>query len=370
MILHIEITGGIGGIEIFLLNIYKNIDRAKIQFDFVTSSDFVPLKENFIALGGTLYKIASPVNIIRYWRDLRKLIETNQYEIVHIHKNSAANILPFIICKLAGVKVIVSHAHNTASTKGPFFNALHKINQKILLQLQTNAFACSTLAAQWLYGNLYTAKNNVSILKNGVEVKKFIFNEIIRNEMRASLKLENSFVIGHVGRFTKQKNHIFLIDIFTELIKHKSNAVLLLCGLGELEGQIKEKVLKLGLDKRVFFLGERKDVNNIMQAMDVFVFPSLHEGLPLVGIEAQAAGLPIFMADTISSEVKISNLVTFLSLNDTVKIWAEKIIEKSELIKRANMATNIGEQGYDIEKTAKYLENFYMKSNLTRKNNA
>jgi len=370
MVLHIEITGGIGGIEIFLLNLYKNIDREQIQFDFVTSSNFVPLKENFHSLGGDVYKIASPVHILQYWRNLRNLIETNQYEIVHIHKNSAANLLPFIICKLLGVKVIVSHAHNTSSTKGTFFNVLHKINRQILTQIQTNAFACSKAAAQWLYGKGYTAKNNVSIFKNGVEVKNFVFNEFVRNEMRASLNLQDLFVIGHVGRFTKQKNHIFLIDIFAEIIKYKANAVLLLCGLGELEKQVKEKVFQLGLDKRVFFLGERKDVNKIMQAMDVFVFPSLHEGLPFVGIEAQAAGLPIFMADTISSEVKISNLVTFLSLKDTVEIWAKKIIETSACIKRTNMATIIGEQGYDIERTAKYLEDFYIKNSFTGKNNA
>lgn len=359
-ILHIEIRGGIGGIETFLLNLYTAIDKQKVQFDFISTANTVALEKKFTDKGACVYKIPEPLNIFKYYKSLKEIIKKNGYTIVHIHKNSAANIIPFIICKKLGIKTIVAHSHNTAPIKGRFSKILHRINRKRLLNIKTDAFACSELAAKWLYGTNYINKNGIQILKNGIDTQKFVFNSEVRKKVRNKLGINNSFVIGHVGRLMKQKNQEFLIDIFYKLLDKKANSVLVLCGMGELENELRTKVKKLNIEKKVLFLGSRTDINEIMQAMDVFVLPSLYEGLPVVGIEAQCSGLPMIVSDTVSSEIKISNLVTFLSLNSNIDEWVFNIIDSYERFERVDMSDVITKAGYNIKATAKYLENFYL----------
>jgi glycosyltransferase involved in cell wall biosynthesis len=358
-VLHIEIRGGIGGIETFLLNLYTAIDKKKVKFDFISTVNTVTLEKQFLDMGAKIYKIPEPFHIIKYYKTLYKIINENNYSIVHIHKNSAANIIPFIICKKIGVKTIISHSHNTAPTKCKVSKILHRINQRYLIKIKTHSFACSQVAAEWLYGKNYLKNNSVKIIKNGIETSKFKFDDKKREKIRKQLGINENFVIGNVGRFTKQKNHKFLIDIFYELLKVKSNSVLILCGIGDLEYELKEKINKLKINDKVMFLGLRKDINDIMQAMDVFVLPSLYEGLPLVSIEAQCSGLPIIVSDTVSNEIKISDLVTFVSLNSNVDEWVRNIISSYEKSKRLDMCNIVKDAGYDIIKTAKCFEKFY-----------
>lgn len=359
-VLHIEVRGGIGGIETFLLNLYTAIDKKKVQFDFISTASTVTLEKQLVCMGSTVYKIPEPYHILKYYKSLYKIISENKYSIVHIHKNSAANIIPFIICKKIGVKTIIAHSHNTSPIKGGISKILHKINQKLLLKIQTNSFACSKVAAGWLYGKNYIITNNVRIIKNGIQTRKFMFNEDKRKKIRNELCINNeSFVIGNVGRLMKQKNQSFLIDIFYELLKEKPNSILILCGTGELENELKDKVKNLNIDNKVLFLGLRKDVNDIMQAMDVFVFPSLYEGLPLVAIEAQCAGLPMIVSDTVSDEIRISNLVHYISLNSPKSEWVKSIVNSYADNIRVDMSEVIQDNGYDISNTAKYFEDFY-----------
>lgn len=203
-------------------------------------------------------------------------------------------------------------------------------------------------------------KKQFYYIHNGIEINKFEFNYEVRERIRKELNIENRFVVGHVGRFFKQKNHEFLIDIMNTLIKKEPNAVLLLIGIGELQDSIKKKVIESGIEDKVIFFGASDNVNELLQAMDVFVMPSFHEGLPVVGIEAQAAGLPCIFSDTIAHEVNISGSVEFLSLKNDSTYWADKVINsKVNNLERRKNADRVRSAGYDIQSTADDLTNIY-----------
>lgn len=359
-VLHIEIRGGIGGIETFLSNLYSAIDKQKVQFDFISTASTLVLEKQFLYMGARVYKIPEPLHILKYYKTLYKIISENEYHIVHIHKNSAANIIPFIICKKLGVKTIIAHSHNTAPIKGKLSKILHRINQIYLLKVKTHSFACSQAAAEWLYGKEYTKNNEISIIKNGINIDKFKFNKKIREEIRKKLGINDSFVVGNVGRFMRQKNQSFLIEIFYELLKERPNSVLILCGIGELESELREKVNKLNINDKVMFLGLRKDVNEIMQAMDIFVLPSLYEGLGIVAIEAQASGLPTICSDEIPIEAKILDTFRVISLKEDAKHWAKMLIRVGELDRKMDSKNYIISAGYDISTIANNLEKFYL----------
>ena len=192
--------------------------------------------------------------------------------------------------------------------------------------------ACSKEAGEWLFGN-----TQFIVLNNGIDVSKYVFNQNIREEYRKILGFSDELVLGHVGRFSNQKNHNFLIDIFYEIIKINKKSKLILIGTGELENEIKEKVESLSLKEKVIFLGARADVNKIMQAMDVFILPSLFEGLPVVGVEAQASGLPCIISDTVSKDVKITDSVLQISLSLPPEEWGKKLIDFYETFERKDM---------------------------------
>ena len=201
--------------------------------------------------------------------------------------------------------------------------------------------------------------DKVRVIYNGINSIEFQYDEEVRKVYRKELGLENKFVIGHVGRFNTQKNHTFLIDIFREIQTMDKQTVLLLLGEGELEGNIREKVSNLNLSETVKFLGVRHDVNKVMQAMDAFVLPSNYEGLPVVGVEAQAAGLPMFCSDNITNEVVITPNINLLSLNLSAKEWAKIIMQKGKKNHRKNMLDYIVKSGYDISKSVNDLQKFY-----------
>lgn len=350
----------IGGVETFLMNYYRNMDRNKIQFDFISIYDKLCFEDEIQQLGGKVYKIYSEKrNPIKYYRQLNKIIKDNQYRIVHINMLSLANILPIIVSKSRKVKHIIVHSHNSNTPSGILRKILNYIN-KPFLHFVTDFFACSELAAQWMFGKRILKKHNCKIINNAIELDKYKFNEDLRSNIRKKLNIENKFVIGHVGRFSYQKNHEFLIDVFYEVQKEEKNAILLLIGEGELEEEIQKKVKRLGIESNVIFLGTTDRVQDYLQAMDLFILPSRFEGLPVVGIEVQASGTKCIFSKNITSEVKVTNNVEFIGLDENIEKWKEEILKNKEKYKKDIDSNEIFEK-YEIKKTSKELSDIYMK---------
>lgn len=365
-VLHENAVMDMGGIESFLMNVYRNIDREKVQFDFmVHRSKDAYFDKEIEELGGRIYKCSpfNPLKHFKYMGDINRVLsEHNDYKIIHAH--SELNMWSLKAAKKHKIPVRISHSHSTREIKD--LKWIFMEYEKLSLKNQcTNLFACSKPAAKWLYGERAVEENKVTYIKNGIKVEDFKFDIDIRKRVKKELKLEDSFVIGHVGRFMKEKNHKFMLEIFKELKKLKNNAVLVLVGEGELEEEIKQKAKDMGIYKDIRFLGVRNDVKYLMQAMDVFLFPSFYEGLGIVLIEAQALGLISVVSENIPEEAFITDLVHKISLKNSADYWAKKIIdiylENSK--KRIGRQKDIINAGYDIVRTAKFLEDFYLESN-------
>lgn len=356
-VLHIQLSRAIGGIEALLYSIYKVTDRKVIQFDFVTYWPKAGYEDEFKELGSTIYHLPKRErHPLHAKKELENIIREGNYDVVHIHKNSLADISAFKIAKKLKVPKVIIHSHNTSAKRYWIMNLLHKINQYRIANENIKRYACSKKAAEWLFG---TKKNQVSIIKNGVDTNLFKYNYEIRCKYRDDYNLKDAFVIGHVGWFIKQKNHDFLIDVFHRVYLRNNNVKLLLVGRGELLEEIKEKVKKLGLENNVIFTGERKDVFAFYQAMDMFVLPSKFEGFGIVAIEAQTSGLPCIVSQEVPNEALVTELIESIELEDMDK-WVNRIVELSYLkIRDRELYKDIVEAGYDIKTTAKLLEEVY-----------
>lgn len=355
-ILHVLAGMNRGGAEAFVMNIYRNIDRTKVQFDFILfRQEECEFNNEIRNLGGKIYWVPryngkNHFKFKKTWNNFLK--EHPEYKIIHGHVRSTASIYLKIANK-HGLTTI-AHSHNTSSGKG--VDAVVKNVLQYPIRIIANyCFACSKSAGEWLFGK----KNNFHVLNNAIDTAKFIFNDKIRDEKRKELNIKNKLVIGNVGRFHIQKNHTFLIDVFKEIHDKNEDAVLLLVGDGELRSSIEKKIKILKLVDNVILTGVRSDIPELLQAMDVFVFPSLFEGLGIVVVEAQAAGLPCIVADTIPKEAYLTDLIENLSLEDSLAIWADKILEHINH-KRKDTYQEIVKCGYDIKETVKWLEEFYL----------
>lgn len=354
-ILHIVSYMQRGGLETFIMNCYRHIDRNLVQFDFIVHRNFRSDYDDEIeALGGIIYRMPrlnpfSPA----YKKALLDLFHAHpKYRIVHCHLDCMSSI-PLAAAKKCGVPVRIAHAHNSNQDKNWKY-PLKRIYMRKIPAVATHFFACSEAAGQWMF-----PEQNVTVIDNGIETEKFAFDPEIRSEVRAELGINQELVLGHVGRFMPQKNHAFLIDIFAEVIKRKPNAKLLLMGTGPLENQIRDKVKSMNLANNVKFLGVRSDVNRILQAVDVFVLPSLYEGFGISAVEAQASGAYCVLSDMIPEACKITDVVTFLSLKNDASSWAEEIIEVAKN-ERVSQSGKIAAAGFDIQKTADWLQMFYI----------
>lgn len=351
-----------GGIETLIMNIFRNIDRSKVVFDFLTYQDKkFDYSDEIIKLGGRIYSVPSfSDNPLRNYKALNDFFSKHkEYSVIHAHMTALTNVNPLIIAKRHGVPTRIVHSHNTR-IDGLWKNALHFWNQKRISSYATDFFACSNLAANWMFGKKANSKKKCLLIKNGVEVDKFAFNENIRTQLRKELGIENKLVLGNVARFSLQKNHTFLLDIFKSVHDASKDSVLMLVGAGELEPVLKDKISRLQLTDSVIFTGVRSDVNNILQAMDVFVFPSLFEGLPVTLIEAQASGIKIFASDVITDEVCLTDSISLLPLSQSAQYWADQILGYKSKEYRADKSFQITSNGYDILETAKILEDFYL----------
>lgn len=364
-VLQIGMTRNIGGIESYLIQQFRYLDKSKIVFDFVniTSEYEIVFKNEIMRENSNVYEICSRhLNpLLHYWKWACLLWKNrNKYKAIVLNAVDLSYIFPLFIAKLVGIPIRVIHAHNAGCGYRVGFLKKMLINfNKILLNFSaTTYFACSKKAGLWMFGK----NKNFNVIHNAIEINKYKYNFFIRKKKRQEFDLEKNFVIGHVGRFVYQKNHEFLIDIFNEIYKILPESKLLLVGDAVDDkiylDKVKEKVKCLGLEKSIKFLGMRNDVPELMQAMDCFILTSRFEGLPLVGIEAQAAGLPCYFSDTITDEVRISDLVSFISLNKSPKIWAEKIVKNRE-IKRKSALEELKKAGYDINTEIKKIEDFF-----------
>lgn len=319
-ILHIIPNMNMGGLETFIMNVYRNIDRDKIQFDFLEHyQEESAYDKEILALGGKIYHftLRNDNNIVKYIIDLWKFFRKHQeYRVIHCHMESIGALL-FFIAKIHGVKVRIGHAHTTSTNKN-IKGFIKKIISKPFKYTTTLNLACSDEAGKYLFKH-----KKYIVIPNAIEIDKFKYDEKVRRILRKELKIDKSFVIGHVGRMDKGKNQLFLIEVFNEYLKVNSDAKLVLVGDGEDRKKIVDKIKLLKLEEKVILTGVRQDINEIYSMFDIFVFPSLYEGLGIVLIEAQVNGLRCLVSDTVPKTTKVSNGIKYLSLKDS-SVWVKE----------------------------------------------
>lgn len=353
-VLHIVTCMNLGGLETMIMNYYRKLDTNKIQFDFlVHRKEKSTYDEEILQKGGKIYTVPklNPFSI-KYRNAMNGFFKKHNYNIVHCHLDCMSSI-PLSIAKKNKVKIRIAHAHSTNEEKN-FKYPLKLFYKRKIKTVATDLFACGYAAGKWMF-----ATDSFTIMKNAIDTKKFLYNEEVRLQERKNYQLQDSLVIGHVGRFNIPKNHIFIIDVFNEIIKLNKNAKLVLVGEGLLKEEIKDKVNKLNLNKNVIFIGETNRVFDILNAFDIFLFPSLWEGLPVSLIEAQAASLPCFVSENIPAEVKITELVKVISLTMDASFWAKQIVNIPNQ-NRLDRSKEIKNNGYDIDGNFLELEEYYL----------
>lgn len=359
-VLHVVVNMNRGGAETLIMNLYRNIDRTKVQFDFLTCREGV-FDTEINELGGIVHRIPyiNDVGHFGYIKSLNQFfLENNDYEIVHSHLNKMSGVV-IRAAKKNGIRYCISHSHNTGG-EGSFLAKAYKWYSSLYIPSNSDyTFACSQAAGNWLFGG---KSREAVLLNNGIEPEYFQYSSEVRKMKRRELEIGDQLVIGHVGRFTKQKNHKFLIEIFAELLKRRPDAILLLCGDGVLRKEMEDIVDEMNICSNVQFLGVRSDIHQLLQAFDLFIFPSLHEGLPVTLIEAQAAGLTCLISDNITNEVDMGlGLMQFLSLSDSNE-WVEELgkftVDKAK--RNATKLRQFIDRGYDIRNTAEWLQDFYL----------
>lgn len=349
-----------GGVESVVMNYYRNINKDKIQFDFICDNDStdIPYKE-IEQLGGKVILVPPYQKAFKYHKELKKVLKDGNYKIVHSHI-STMSFFSLYAAKCAGIPVRIAHSHSTTNKKEKKKNLLKQILRPFSRVFATNYIGCSKLAGRWLFGDKEFEKGNVYILNNAIDLDKFKYDIKLRKKKREELKIKDStLVIGHLGRFVEQKNHGFLIDIFYEIYKKNSDSLLLMAGQGPLIDKIKDKVDLLNLNDNVVFLGQRNDANELYQIFDVFLLPSLYEGLPVVGIEAQASGNLCFFSNNMTKETKVLDTTVFMSLSDSSSDWANNILEAYSSFERKNTKKEISDNNFNIKVESKKLEKYY-----------
>lgn len=355
-ILYFGMSGNLGGIESFIINFWRKFNKDRIQIDFIKTEKNICFENELLSNGSEIFTtLPRNKNLFKYLYSLYTFFKMHpEYKIMHLHQNTCSSIEPALLAKLYGKKVIF-HSHSEWKGKKRVTKFLHLINRPILNFIADERLACSEAAGKWMYSN-----HDFKVIKNAIDVKSYTYDEEKRIEIRKKFNIENKFVMGNIGRFSYVKNHEFLIDIFNYVHKKNPETILMLVGDGELRQVLEKKVEILKLSEVVIFTGVSDNVKDLLQAMDVFVFPSLFEGLGIVTIEAQAAGLPCIVADTIPLEANITNLMKRISLNEDVSFWGSKIISSYENNVRKNTYDEIKSAGYDIESVVIELEKIYI----------
>ena len=346
-----------GGVEMVVMNYYRHIDRTKVQFDFFAlEGSAVPQREEIERLGGRVYIVPKYTHLSAYEKEIIRLFKQNQYKIVHSHMNTLS-VFSLWGAQKAGIPNRIAHNHSTAGKGETKKNIIKYALRPFAKIYPTKLCACSQYAGEWLYGK----NTEFQVFNNAIDLSRYSYDPQKAATVRKELGLEDKLVVGHIGRFCYQKNHDFLIDIFNEIHKQRQEAVLLLIGEGELEQDIRNKVKKLGLTDSVRFMGKQKDTSKFYQAMNCFVLPSRYEGLPVVGVEAQAAGVPCVMADVVTPETKILESTAFVSPEESAVNWAMAVLESTSHYQKKDTSAEMRKAGFDIVTEAEKLERFYYK---------
>lgn len=325
------IVGGMdaGGAETFLMKIYRKLDKKYYQMDFYVLKDNAGFyDQEIIELGGKIFHgTAKSQGFFKYVHTLKKTVQENHYNYVLRMSQNSLSALDLTIAKNAGAKRVTFRSTNSHVYGGKSEHIIHCLFRPIANKIIDVKIAPSKEAAVFMFGKKNVRKDNVSILNNSLDLDVYRFRPEKRDCIRQELGVEEKLVIGHIGRFNKQKNHNFLIKIFKEILKKHKNSTLLLLGSGECEKEIKDTICRDGLNEKVLFLGVKHNTPDYYSAMDFFVFPSLYEGMPNTVIEAQACGLPCLVSDTITKDVQITNNLQFASLSRDASFWADHILK-------------------------------------------
>jgi glycosyltransferase involved in cell wall biosynthesis len=351
------LKSSIGGIEKIIYSFIEHIDKQIIYFGIAAIYGEVYLKAGFKNMGCAVYDLPDPnKHPFFYAYRLIRLINDEHYDIVHINMVTAANSVPIFAARLSKCKRVIVHSHNSRVQSGAIRNMLHFGGKLLVSCLATDFYACSNEAAKHLF-----YRSDFVIVRNAVDIRRFLFNDMARKYVRERLNLaEDTLVIGNVGRFEIQKNHLFLLDVFCELLLLNPKVVLLLVGEGSLENKIRKKASKLNIEKNIIFYGITENVQDIFSAMDIFVMPSLYEGLGIVGVEAQISGLPVVASDVVPHEMALTSLVTFLGLSENPMIWADIILKNNGRKCIGDIIRIISEKGYDITMESRLMEKRYI----------
>ncbi|KHE69247.1 glycosyltransferase family 1 protein [Halobacillus sp. BBL2006] len=361
-VLHVVVNMNRGGAETLIMNLYRNIDRTKVQFDFLTCKEGV-FDEEIKQLGGKIHRIPyiSEVGHKQYIKGLDSFFQQHShYKIVHSHMDKMSGFV-LRAAKRQGLPVRIAHSHSTNSEGGIASKVYKWYAGTYINSSATHLNACSKSAAKWLFQK---DSSKAIIIRNGIDSEKFSFNPLIRNQIRRSLKIcDNTIVLGHVGRFSPPKNHMFLLEMFAEYAKINTNSALLLIGDGQLRHKIERKIEELNLEGRVKLLGVREDIHSLLQGIDIFIFPSLYEGLPVTLVEAQCAGLPCLISTNISNEVDI-NIGLIKNLPNRIEdkgVWVQCIMKQSvKPDKRLIKKDILDRKGFEIKEIARNTQQYYL----------
>lgn len=356
-----------GGMETLIMNLYRNIDREQIQFHFaVHGEEKGDFAEEIISLDGAFYHFPhmrkDPIAYRKAWRAFWKK-HGHQYTAFHMHTNSLANFIAFEEAYRAGIPVRIIHSHSSYAAKGKlqFINDfLHKQHQKKAKKMATHLFACSDKAANWLFGGMTLGGLKVQILKNGVDILQYQYNPERRETIRAELGLTGTKIMGHVGTFLPVKNHSFLVDAIEAAYRKDPQIRCVFVGKGPLFEQIQEKIRQKGLENVIHLLGLRADVHELLSAMDLFVMPSLYEGLPVSLVEVQANGLPALVSDSITKDVKFLDNFNYLDLSAGAEAWGAKAVELMDGQLRTTDVQPLVDNGFDIRQTTDIYQNILL----------
>ena len=346
-----------GGVEAVIMNYYRHIDRTKIQFDFLCDEDSTDIPYDEIeSLGGKVILIPPYQKVFKYQKAVKKILKDGNYKIVHSHINTLS-VFPLRAAKKAEVPIRIAHSHATTNKKEVIRNLIKKILLPFSKLYATNYMCCSEVAGRWLFGNKAFEKGEVIIINNAVDLNRFAFSKSVRDKYRERLGVnEKQIVIGHVGRLTKTKNQLFLLSLFS--LMNLDNAILVLIGQGPLEKRLKQKAKKLCIEEKVVFLGQKNDIENWYQAMDVFVLPSLYEGFGMALIEAQDSNLPCIASNNVPITTKMTEDFRFISLKD-IDDWKNAIHYFSTKKNRISNVEVLRKRGYDINTESEKLSRIY-----------
>ena len=357
------LTGSYGGVERYMMENFRLLNRTKFSMDFLTSASDVPFEAELRQAGATVYHIPSFKHPVRCYREIRKILRRRTYGCIHLNISTALLAVAAVAGRREKVPVLVhSHSsgyHDRNRTREVVYTFLHRIC-KPMLKRNTDYFgACSLEAAAWMFPGDVVKSGRVHILKNAIDIHTFEYDESVRTKVRRELNVEaDNVVLGHVGNFMPVKNHRFLLEIFQAFLALNSNARLLLLGTGELQSEIKTRAQEAKLSDKILFLGYQPNPQDFYQAMDALVLPSLFEGFPLVAVEAQTAGLPCYLSDAITKASALTDLVHFISIHRSPTVWASEM-NRTLHSPRYSRHEEMVDKGYSLEQGIRSLEEIY-----------